>query len=239
MYAVWSLRHHLGEGGVKHLRVLKALWEEKVKEAPKLVEVILERGACYKQPPSTAETTASLSDQGSVVLDSLRLIQNNIPVILVRKVGCVRDDHLVGCEHNVVLSGCKVDLLHAVPRLMTPVEDDSLEARTPPGKRASLMRQKKRCGTTISSSNGNVSDQIMPARRRMMLPRQVAKSLQDETVSNCFGTRLSGGIFESAHDSIPPLKLILPRGKHRKRSAHKVGPLLPALVQARDEGNDL
>lgn len=30
MYAVWSLRRYLGEGGVKHLRVLKALWEEKV-----------------------------------------------------------------------------------------------------------------------------------------------------------------------------------------------------------------
>ena len=72
-----------------------------------------------------------------------------------------------------------------------------------------------------------------------MLPRKVAKSLQDETVSKSSGTRQSEGIFESARDRIPPLKLVLPGGKHRKRSAHKVGPLLPALVQARDEGNDL
>mmetsp|Transcript_75994 Transcript_75994/g.137140 ORF Transcript_75994/g.137140 Transcript_75994/m.137140 type:complete len:238 (+) Transcript_75994:4346-5059(+) len=95
------------DGIVKDLRFCREhIWPEELEQCVELCQVVLQGSASEQQPTGTVEGVHDLADPGALILNPMRLVQNNhrpamsLEVILRRRHGLVgRDD----------------DVLHAVP----------------------------------------------------------------------------------------------------------------------------
>ena len=108
------------------------LGQEEVEERPQLVQVVLQRRAGDEEAVGGAEHAHGAREDGVLVLDAVRLVDDDVaPVHLLEEV-LLLDDHLVRRDDRVELAGLQEVRLLVLALLRVAVELDGPQRGAPP-----------------------------------------------------------------------------------------------------------
>ena len=131
-------RRVIPKGGVRvHLHLLRAgrledVLKEHGDERAKLLEVVLQRRAGEQQRGVGSDTTHGVRHQAAVVLDALRLIEDEVPEVEPRRQhGLLRGEHFVRGDEDVESALQQHFLLETVTLRLGAVERDGAQGGAP------------------------------------------------------------------------------------------------------------
>mmetsp|Transcript_8845 Transcript_8845/g.30409 ORF Transcript_8845/g.30409 Transcript_8845/m.30409 type:complete len:769 (-) Transcript_8845:151-2457(-) len=117
---------------IELFRAGKDVRQQKVEESPELVQVVLQRRTGDQQSVVRVEHPDDPAQQRVLVLDPVRLVDDDVPPVELLQVALLLDDHLVRSHADVELSWRDELLLLLVPLLLVAVELPGADHRAPP-----------------------------------------------------------------------------------------------------------
>lgn len=86
---------------IKRATIAKHIWQQKIQQRPKLMQVILQRRSGNKQPISRVKDADDLSEGRLLVLDAMCFVHDDVFPGELLEVGFLAQNHFVGGDHDV------------------------------------------------------------------------------------------------------------------------------------------